>query len=218
MTKRNSWIGAAVSAVLLCALLLVTLRAADKSAAWRKRITKVTAHYGMTADISDCRVVLDQKPLEGKLLLAALCSRLFVNEHQVFPQGPKRKAEGYEGSIANELRLIYTELMNSGDVDHRSAMKQIGAFAVTLPGVWQAEGEVDLHLYFEKHLTRYPKAGLGLQFSPYSLDPEYAPRVVRPWKITRRERLIDDRFEEILRSLTSGKTLVIRPGEEYSFK
>jgi len=216
MVKRNPWIGAAVLAVLLCSLLLMTLRTADKPAAWRKRITKVTAHYGMTAEISDCRVVLDDKPLEGKLLLAALGSRLFVNEHQVFPHGPEKKAQGYIGSIASELSLIYTELVNNRGLDHWSAILQMQAFASGLSGVWKAEDEVVL--YFEKSLTPYPNSGVTIMFSSYQLDPEHAAEVIRPCKIKRRHLLIEDRFKEILRSVTSGKSLVIRPGEEYSFK
>ena len=208
----------AVLAFVLSAVFLLAPHCIKVSGGWRSRINKVTRHYGMTADISDCSVMLDGKTLEGKLLLAALGDSLFVNEHQVFPHGPERKAQGYVGSIASELRLIYAELVNNRGIGHCSAMQQIGAFALTLPGVWKAEGQEDLHLYFEKHLTRYPNTRVGLQFSPYSLDPEHAAEVIRPCKIKRRDLLIEDRFKEILRSLTSGKTLVIRPGETYSLE
>ena len=178
----------------------------------RQRVRGVTGNLGLTADISDCKVVIDGKPLEGRKTLLALGDRLFVNEYQFLPPRNMRHSasNSYAFSVAQELMLLYPVLLDGDSANNNQALEQMAAFASSLPKMERAKAsDSGISVYYEKGFLGGRMQLNILWFSPeQAVNSEAYNRCLRQ----RSENGIEDRFPEILEELVSGKTLVITSG------
>lgn len=174
-------------------------------ASWEQRITRVTDELGLTADISDCKVIVDGEPLEGKKVLAALGDDLFVNEYRAHPPlGGSRTRLRYSGAVTAEASLVFRELLRRDPANPDAAMERAMAFAASLPKVDKVErASWEILVYYEPGFLR---SGLVGKHFHTGADPS-APETRR--REARRERGIVERFREILRAVDSGATLAI---------
>lgn len=175
-----------------------------------QRIRSVAGGFGLSCDVSDCKVVLDGEPVQGDKTLSVLGAALFLNEHQVFPRIEKGIAPriAYTHSLSNEASLLYLHLLNQDPSDRNAAINRVAAFASRLPGVVRVEPH-------DHAITFHCKRGLPWHqmFTPWPRKPSESQREC----LDAREELgVSRRLKDIAEALAAGKTLHIKTGGEYS--
>jgi len=179
-------------------------------------VVRVTEDYGIIADVTNCSVVIEGKPLEGQKLLLPLGKCLFINEHLVYPAKARtagvQKWVFFSSHFSKELELLYGLMVAEEGKTNREALRAMADFAAAIPLVEfvavssAAPGRGGIITTWAPK----PDLPIGGNFSLRTAQGR-----VEKYRSQRRNREIKETFREILTQLRAGKALHIEEGRDY---
>ena len=161
---------------------------------------------GLRADISDCAVRLDGKPVEGKKILHVLGDTVFLNTHRI--AGPDEKS--YASKAIAEIYYLYGYHLAKGELEHRTSIMHIAQWLGKLPGVKKAPDPTTFSQVGNAyHVTFTSTAAPGASPSDIlvSFNPAYASDRLKEARQSEKRRKAKKLFRRIVQDVDENRRI-----------